>query len=272
MNRLFQRLNAAELQPWLHLHPSALILDTRDATHYAAGHLPGSRRVDGPAELDHLLCQEDRLRPVLIYSENGDTSEVRAQVFADSGFGIVADLIGGWTAWRAFEAGHAPHSPPGRHSGRGLPVELADWLTSAGFDPERPDRPDRHGNTALMQAAWDGQTRIVSALLDVGAAADAVNGDGNNALWLACMHGDPALIELLVGRGVPIDQQNSAGATCLMYAAATGKSAVVALLLRLGADPDLRSQDGDTAFELAETPACRELLRVVTRPARHHAM
>jgi rhodanese-related sulfurtransferase len=268
MTATYQRLNAAELQRWLHLHPSALILDARDEVRYAQGHLPDSLRLDGRNH-ERLLLNEDKTRPVLIYCYHGNASQTYAQMFADFGFGIVADLIGGWSAWQAFESARAAHSPSVVAATHAAEVsdELALWLASEGFDPAHPGAPGRHGNTPLMQAAWRGQRDMLDALLRLGVPLDAVNGDGNNALWLACVHGDAALIRTLVARGVPINHQNAVGATCLMYAASAGKAQVAETLLQLGADPHLLSQDDYSALDMAATQDCLQLLRNATRRA-----
>lgn len=258
MTRSFARLQAAELTAWRQHHPSALVLDARDAGRYDLGHLPDAVRLDGRNH-ELMLLREDKTRPVLIYCYHGNASQTYAQMFADFGFGLVADLIGGWAAWEAHAQSHtaAPAALPADST---VPAELAQWLAAEGFDPARPAAPGRHGNTPLMQAAWRGRHRIIDLLLQAGVPLDAVNHDGNNALWLACVHGEPGLIRALVARGVPIDHQNQVGATCLMYAASAGKAEVVATLLELGANPALQSQDDYTALDMAASLDCLQLL------------
>jgi rhodanese-related sulfurtransferase len=211
----FQRLNAADAQVWLAAHPQALLLDAREAQHHAQGHLAGSVRLDGRNH-ERLLLREPKQRPVFVYCYHGNASQAYAQMFADFGFAIVSDLIGGWEAWRQMQ-----------------------------------QRTDAHGNTPLMQAAWRGQADRVAALLAQGVDLAATNADGNNALWLACVSNDAALVTLLARAGVPIDQQNHTGASCLMYAASSGKPAIVRTLLALGANPRLRTQDDFSALDMA---------------------
>jgi rhodanese-related sulfurtransferase len=269
MTRAFERLSAAELSGWLAHHPGALLLDARDAGQYAQGHLPGSLRLDGRNH-ETLLLREDKARPVLIYCYHGNASQTYAQMFADFGFGLVADLIGGWTAWQSWQAAQtAPTRTDAAASAtaQGVPSDLAFWLATEGFDPARPAAPGRHGNTPLMHAAWRGAADMLSALLDHGVPLDACNDDGNTALWLACVHGEPGPIRTLVARGVPIDHQNAVGATCLMYAASAGKAGVVETLLQLGANPHLTSQDDFSALDMAATAECLQLLRAATRRA-----
>jgi rhodanese-related sulfurtransferase len=229
---VLQRLTAQDTPAWLAAHPTALVLDARDAQSHARGHLAGSLRLDGRNH-EALLQREPRTRPVYIYCYHGHASRSYAQMFIDFGFRTVADLIGGWEAWQRLQPPAAPQ--------------------------------DAHGNSALMQAAWRGDTVAVQALLAEGADLAATNGDGNNALWMACVANDPALVRLLVGAGVPADHQNLTGATALMYAASSSKPDIVRILLELGADPTLRTQDDYTALDMAASIDCLSLLRAATR-------
>jgi rhodanese-related sulfurtransferase len=154
-----RRLSAQQAAAWLAAHPDALVLDARDAQHHAQGHIDGSMRLDGRNH-EGLLLREPRQRPVFIYCYHGNASRSYAQFFVDFGFHEVCDLIGGWEAWQ-------------KQVGSGA---LAGTYHEA---------PDAHGNTALMQAAWRGETATVEALLAQGADLAAANADGNNALWLA---------------------------------------------------------------------------------------
>lgn len=240
----FQRLSAQNTPAWLAAHPTALLLDARDALHHAHGHMPGSLRLDGRNH-EALLLRENKQRPVFIYCYHGNSSRSYAQMFVDFGFRTVADLIGGWEAWEK----HAVQDKAPAHT-RG---------------PSGP--ADTHGNSLLMQAAWRGDTAAVQALLAQGADLAATNGDGNNALWMACVAKDPALVTLLVRAGVPIDHQNLTGATCLMYVASSSKPEIARTLLELGANPHLRTQDDYTALDMAADIECLRLLRTATRSA-----
>jgi rhodanese-related sulfurtransferase len=258
-------------------HPEALLLDAREARHHAQSHLGGCVRLDGRNH-ELMLMRERKSRPVLIYCYHGNASQTWAGMFADFGFGEVADLVGGWSAIDpqgqllgpqslaellppvspATAAATATESPP-------VPEALAAWLADQGFKPADPAAASAHGNTPLMHAAWRGAHHAVDALLDYGVPLDAVNNDGNNALWLACVNGEPGLIRALAARGVPMDHLNLTGATALMYAASSGKAEVVATLLGLGANPHLVTQDDYTALDMAASLECLQLLRAATR-------
>lgn len=97
------RLTAEDLPAWLARHPDALCLDARDVAAHAAGHLPGSLRLDGRNH-EALLTEQPRARPVFIYCYHGHASQTYALMFHDFGFTTVCDLIGGWAAWEAWQA------------------------------------------------------------------------------------------------------------------------------------------------------------------------
>lgn len=256
--RRFGRLDAAELERYLECHAQLTLLDARDATHFARGHLPGAVRLDGRNH-EQLLLSAPRQQPVVIYCYHGNASQTYAQMFADFGFAEVHDLIGGFDAWLCHCARQADAAPA-------LPAALAGWLAAHGHDGVH--HRGAHGNTPLMEAAWRGERDVAAALLEHGAVADATNMDGNNALWLACVHGDVELVALLARAGVPIDHRNDNGATALMYAASAGKHAVVRALLDLGADPGVRSLDDFTALDMAASIECLQLLRHMTAALR----
>jgi rhodanese-related sulfurtransferase len=269
----FQRLRAPDVAAWLAQHPGALILDARDAAHYARGHLPGSVRLDGRNH-ERLLMREEKTRPVFIYCYHGNSSQTYAEMFSDFGFAQVSDLIGGWEAWgqsgMSLSPGEVAASPATtavpKAGATPLPDALATWLQAEGFADAHT--PAAHGNTPLMHAAWRGEQGIVELLLAQGVSLDAVNGDGNNALWLACVSRVPELVKRLVQAGVPIDHTNLTGATSLMYAASSSKPEIVQALLEMGADPFIQTQDDYSAMDMAASLPCLQLLRAATRAGR----
>ena len=97
------RLQAEDVSAWLAARPGALCLDALDAQAHAAGHLPGSLRLDGRNH-EALLLRELRSRPVFLYCYHGHASQTYAQMFRDFGFTTVCDLVGGWAAWEAWQA------------------------------------------------------------------------------------------------------------------------------------------------------------------------
>jgi rhodanese-related sulfurtransferase len=84
--------------------PGVLVVDVRTAEEYAAGHLPGARRV----QLDEIEAAIDAGEfpatpdaPLLVYCRAGSRSAQAAGLLSERGFKRVYDLEGGITAWGA---------------------------------------------------------------------------------------------------------------------------------------------------------------------------
>lgn len=259
--RTFQRLTPAEAQQMIAHETELLLLDSRDATDYARGHINGAVHLDGRS-ISKTLRATAKARPLLIYCYHGNASQTWAQTFADFGFQRVFDLCGGYTAWQAHLADTLLPSPDTRE----LPFALSAWLELQGFGRTLDAALPGSGVTPLMRACQLGATEIVEALLKLGADVHASNSDGNQALWLACYADAPALIEALVAAGADPDHRNDSGVSTLMYAASAGKTACVERLLALGADPTPESADGFTALDMAANRECLNLLRKARKP------
>jgi uncharacterized protein len=123
-----------------------------------------------------------------------------------------------------------------------------DWLdaTSAG-DVERVnalldagaeiDALDKHGQTALMNAAHRGDTEVVRVLAQRGANLNHTAKYRLTALMLAVIADHPDVVRILVVAGADREIKGSRGSfacTPLQYAEACGKSDL-AKLLRNGA-------------------------------------
>lgn len=111
---------------------------------------------------------------------------------------------------------------------------------------------DRHGSTALMQAALYSDATMMRLLLERGADSNATNKDGATALmWGA---GDVEKVRLLLEQGARIDVKTALGRTPLLVAATyAGNSAVVRLLLERGG----KVNDQDIFHETALTSAAK---------------
>jgi ankyrin repeat protein len=121
-------------------------------------------------------------------------------------------------------------------------------------------------DTPLHLAAAGLRCEAARALLDAGAAVNAVNRRGATALHYACdprplSHTwDPAgqrrIIELLVSCGAAVDQADRSGVTALHRAVRARSPAAVAALLAAGADPRAATtKAGSTALHLAVAPS-----------------
>ena len=141
--RVFRRLTVAELGPWGAAHPTALLLDARDAASHARDGWPGAVRLCSDNQ-DTLLLRTARTRPVLIYCYHGNASQTWAQMFADFGFTEVSDLIGGQTHLLIGPAQHLQrqHLQPRGHRG--------DRAVRPREAPPGPPGGRRRGNPARV--------------------------------------------------------------------------------------------------------------------------
>eukprot|EP01045_Picozoa_sp_COSAG04_P019090 COSAG04_NODE_1822_length_5493_cov_33.626251_3_plen_247_part_00 len=104
----------------------------------------------------------------------------------------------------------------------------------------------------LRRAAEWGHADTVVALLQGGAAVDAVDKDGMTALMKAAssderalpFNGHPDTVAALLQGGAAVDAVDEDGATALMWAAFSGHAECARLLLEAGADVTLRATGG----------------------------
>ncbi|CAI8021199.1 Ankyrin repeat and KH domain-containing protein 1, partial [Geodia barretti] len=108
-----------------------------------------------------------------------------------------------------------------------------------------------HGESALIVAAREGRTEVVSLLLETGANTDLQNMYGDSALMMAARMGRTAVVSLLIEVGANADLQNKNGDSALMLAVKWGRTEVVSLLIEVGANAYLQNKDGDSALMLA---------------------
>ena len=85
-------------------------------------------------------------------------------------------------------------------------------------------------NQDLIEAAQEGDTAAVQAMLAKGADVNAKDNTGQTALMFAAMVGDTATVEALLAAGADVNARNIGGATALIFAEAGGHTAVVELL------------------------------------------
>jgi hypothetical protein len=95
------------------------------------------------------------------------------------------------------------------------------------------------GTTVLHWASMHGHTRVVTGLLEAGAAVDAVDREGRSALMLACIFGYADVVESLLA--FHADMNLSSGQeTALTNAAFCNHPAILTVLFRRGATFDRR--------------------------------
>lgn len=103
----------------------------------------------------------------------------------------------------------------------------------------------------LLDAAANGDSIAVAALLQSGVSPSVRDGWQSTPLMYAASNGRTGIVSILLDRGVDIDERTRMERTALMWAAYGGHEETVALLLRRGAHTDLYDQDGLTAKDLA---------------------
>jgi ankyrin repeat protein len=142
------------------------------------------------------------------------------------------------------------------------------------------DDPDRHGRTALHEAAWAGHRALVEILInDKGADANIKDFHGRTPLFFACLS-DPSgrvgdsrgtikfLVETLHQKGLPFSDINYAtkrNRTPLRQAAACGFNDVVEDLLHM-----LKNSGADTAAAVNEADTRKGRTALHCAAARGH--
>lgn len=118
-----------------------------------------------------------------------------------------------------------------------------------GFDV---DATDQEQHTALMLAAYNGHTEILTLLLSHEATLDARDNLERTALMYASTGPFTEAVKLLLNAGAdPNLVDSDEHFTALMFAAAEGQKEVVSTLLKFGADKSLLDVDGESAYDFA---------------------
>ncbi|MCY3972807.1 MAG: endonuclease NucS [Candidatus Dadabacteria bacterium] len=122
----------------------------------------------------------------------------------------------------------------------------AIWeLLEAGADIEV------HGLTALMWAAINGHTKVIQALLKAGADIEETEDNkGWTPLMRVAADGNTKAILALLEAGADIEARDRYGGTALMKAVKKGHTKAIRVLVEAGADIETRHNGGWTAFDL----------------------
>ena len=77
------------------------LIDTREDSEWARGHLPGARHLSkGIIERDIEMVASDRATPIVLYCGGGFRSALAADVLQQMGYTNVFSMAGGWKAWK----------------------------------------------------------------------------------------------------------------------------------------------------------------------------
>ena len=112
----------------------------------------------------------------------------------------------------------------------------------------------------LLEAAKQADVAAVRALLEQGAAVDAMEGDGTTALHWASCHDEIVTVQRLLTAGAGVNVANDLGVTPLWTASQNGSEELVRILLTAGANPNLALLSGETPVMVAARSGVREVV------------
>jgi uncharacterized protein len=118
-------------------------------------------------------------------------------------------------------------------------------------------------NKDWLDATAAGALERVCELLDAGAKIDALDKHGQTALLNAAHRGDVELVHVLVQRGANLNHTAKYKLTALMLAVIGGHSEVVRVLVAAGADREMKGSKGSfacTPLQYAEQHGKSELV------------
>ena len=127
---------------------------------------------------------------------------------------------------------------------RDLP-ELFDYLLQR---RARVNAKNKHGESALSIAAYQGRAKYVQRLVEAGAE---INFFGWPPLSYAAYNGHTEIVEYLIKRGAEVDGTTENGSTALFFAARFGHIGTVRTLLAHQADPTIVNDKEETAVDWA---------------------
>jgi ankyrin repeat protein len=123
---------------------------------------------------------------------------------------------------------------------------------------------DREGTSSLhLAASRHSSDGLVKLLLDYGAIPNMTNNRRRTALHDASFYGQLKVVELLLKGGADIHAEDEFGYTPLHEAAGVGQVEIVRLLLACGAKRTAQKSDGLTALDLAEARGHHKVVEVL---------
>eukprot|EP00929_Paragymnodinium_shiwhaense_P093580 TRINITY_DN5377_c0_g1_i1.p1 TRINITY_DN5377_c0_g1~~TRINITY_DN5377_c0_g1_i1.p1 ORF type:complete len:1219 (-),score=348.41 TRINITY_DN5377_c0_g1_i1:124-3744(-) len=218
----------------------------------------------------HIACETGRLELVRVLTEALDSAEIannRGQtplhyaahsghlsivvaLLTDRGDGLGAlcnasalDLEGKSLLMHACTSGHLDlvnmllKNRDGKHTELAIPA----------FDV---NLQSKHGMSALLEAAAQGNWQLCPSLILAGADAAARDRDGFTALHWAAVEDEGLTISCLLDLNLDIDASDARGWTPLMHAVSQGCNEAVRVLVDSGANLSMKNWDGDTALQI----------------------
>jgi ankyrin repeat protein len=151
---------------------------------------------------------------------------------------------------------------------------IAEYFLKEAKSSALVDSGDNAANTGLHLATLNGQSSIVSLLLDNGADVNAKNEDNNTALELSCRKGYFEISKILINRYSMIGggDRSTNFDYPLHVACYEGAHEVVKLLLLKGAAIDRLNDENQNCLDIAISRGHREVIRVLLSDANCHKL
>lgn len=90
---------ASELPGWLRRQPEAALIDVREESEFAAGHVKGAEHIGkGVIERDIERLHPDKQQPLYLYCGGGYRSALAADALTQMGYADAVSVDGGWRA------------------------------------------------------------------------------------------------------------------------------------------------------------------------------
>lgn len=136
-------------------------------------------------------------------------------------------------------------------------------LTAANVGDVVSSRDPTVFSSLLLSAVSQGQTDVVTELLDNGCDVNLRDQNHNTLLMLACEGGHIGIAKMLVERGADIDAINWWGKDCLMTAGIYSHAEIVSWLIEIGCEIDRRDYNGDTLMLIACRCGFQEIAEIL---------
>ena len=94
------RISATDFAGWDESDGPVQIVDVRNPGEQEGGVIPGARRIPLAALLER-IDELDPTMTTIVYCAGGYRSAIAASALTARGFTLVADLLGGYDAWKA---------------------------------------------------------------------------------------------------------------------------------------------------------------------------
>jgi len=138
-------------------------------------------------------------------------------------------------------------------------------------------------NSELIEAAKNGDTVSINALLDAGADVNAKDVEGETALMWAARGGYTETAQSLLDAGADVNTKAREGthsfragvsgvfknwsgsATALLYATVIGHPEIVKILVQAGADVNQKDRNGTTLLTLATQAGHTEIVELLKK-------